>query len=363
MTWPLAAAAGVVVWTVPLYLLIMTATGQSRGRRSLLEKLIWPWAMRRAGVRLYELQDMAESNSTASLCRDEVTWKFLQREDVLYQASARAFRVKATAQFGCTFAVGIVLFSATLSMVDSPWQVLVAMGAALVPVAITALAVRLVLEAGMGRWTTEVVTGTGRRAYALLLEDVPNLREAAAPQLPTPYQDPRTPAVKALQDFARALDHYALERALPDGRSPMPQLAAHFCAASVLVREAGEGVALDRVDSWQRAVGEVERLLSTRLRTVARSCCSAGRHRGAAAGAPKAACLEAAGAAPAGLHRLPGRHRVCGGVLGARCGDRFGSRDGCSDCVGPNGVGFRAGISAHVAARRENVAVELGHWS
>ncbi|MFD8916099.1 hypothetical protein [Streptomyces sp. NPDC059575] len=104
-----------------------------------------------------------------------------------------------------------MLFAATLSMVDSPWQILVAMGAALVPVAITALAVRLVLEAGMGRWTTEVVTGTGRRAYALLLEDVPDLREAAAPRLPTPYQDPRTPAVKAPQDFARALDHYALE--------------------------------------------------------------------------------------------------------------------------------------------------------
>ncbi|MFD8916100.1 hypothetical protein [Streptomyces sp. NPDC059575] len=36
---------------------------------------------------------------------------------------------------------------------------------------------------------------------------------------------------------------------------------AHFCAASALVREAGEGVALDRVDGWRHAVGEVERLL------------------------------------------------------------------------------------------------------
>lgn len=111
----------------------------------------------------------------------------------------------------------------------------------------------------MGRWTTEVVTGTGRRAYALLLEDVPDLREDADPQLPTPYQDPRTP-VKALEDFARGLDRYALERALPDGRSPMPQVVAHFCAASALVREAGVGVALDRVTD-ESAVGEVERLL------------------------------------------------------------------------------------------------------
>lgn len=102
VTWPLAAAIGVVVWTLSLHLLNMTATSQSRGRRSPLEKLLWPWATDRACDRLPDLRRAVENNSVASLRRDEVIWKFLQREDVLYQASGRAFTIKATVQFMCT---------------------------------------------------------------------------------------------------------------------------------------------------------------------------------------------------------------------------------------------------------------------
>jgi hypothetical protein len=74
--------------------------GDARKRRPgrVVQKLLWPWATRRAGDRLSDLQDRVKSNSVASLCRDEVTWKVMQREDVLYQASGRAFTVKATVQ-------------------------------------------------------------------------------------------------------------------------------------------------------------------------------------------------------------------------------------------------------------------------
>jgi hypothetical protein len=64
-----------------------------------------------------------------------------------------------------------------------------------------------------------------------------------------------------LEDFAVALERYAVQRALPDGRNPMPQVVTRFAAAASRLRELRDGIELDRTDGAKRALLEVERIL------------------------------------------------------------------------------------------------------
>ncbi|WDN53018.1 hypothetical protein [Streptomyces clavuligerus] len=187
----------------------------------------------------------------------------MQREDVLYQVSRRALALKMIVPVSTSVSAGVALAAAALQRTSwHVWRDAIA---------------SLVANQGMRRWTTEAVTVTVRRAYEALLQ--PLEVTGKEPPMVSPFNSPHVVAVRALEDFAIALERYAVQRALPDGRNPMPQVVARFAAAAALVRELGEGVELDRIDGAKRALLEVERMLkvlaSGRLQDLAPGAVSA----------------------------------------------------------------------------------------
>ncbi|MEU5434683.1 hypothetical protein AB0G73_15095 [Streptomyces sp. NPDC020719] len=190
---------------------------------------------------------------------DRPTLDYLQREDVLYQASGRAFRLEAIAPVMLSIAAGMALTGNIQRGSWHVWRDAIAAVALVVPLLITGGVIWLAMNPGMQRWTTEAVTSAARRAYEALLQ--PLETAGKEPPAASPFHSPHVAAVQALEDFAIALERYALQRALPDGRNPMPRVVARLSAAAALVRDLRDGVELDRIDGGKRALLEVERLL------------------------------------------------------------------------------------------------------
>ncbi|MFF2975020.1 hypothetical protein ACFVS5_16280 [Streptomyces albidoflavus] len=183
----------------------------------------------------------------------------MEREDVLYQVSRMALGIKMILPVLTAFSTGLVLATTIEGTAWHVWRDALAVGAFMAPILITGVIASLVSNQGMQRWTTEAVTATARRAYEALLK--PLEVKGKVPPAASPFNSPHVAAVQALEDYAIALEKYALERALPDGRNPMPQVVARFSAAAALVRELRDGVELDRLDGAKRALLGVERML------------------------------------------------------------------------------------------------------
>ncbi len=245
-------------WTMSIWALTMTATSQRRRSRTLLERICWAHARAHARRRRAHLVRQVRDSSLATR-PDRPTLDYLQREDVLYQASRRALALKMVVPVAMSVSAGGALAAAIQHTSWHVWRDAVAMGVLVTPMLITAVIASLVANQGMQRWTTEAMTVTVRRAYEALLQPL----EVTGKEPPTasPFNSPHVAAVQALEDFAIALERYAVQRALPDGRNPMPQVVARFAAAAALVRELRDGVELDRIDGAKRALLEVERIL------------------------------------------------------------------------------------------------------
>nr|WSZ97276.1 hypothetical protein OH820_17870 [Streptomyces sp. NBC_00857] len=249
----------IAAWTLSTWALTMTATSQSGGGRTFLERICWKRARTRAETRRRELERKVRESSLATL-PDDQTLDYLQREDVLYLASKMALAIKMAFPVATSVSAGGAL--AALVELRTSWHVwrdALAMGALLAPMAITFVITWRVGHQGMQRWTTEMVTATARRAYEALLK--PLEVSGKEPSTESPFNSPQVPAVRSLEDFATALERYAVQRALPDGRNPMPQVVAQFSSAAALVRGLRDGVELDRVDGAKRALLEVQRIL------------------------------------------------------------------------------------------------------
>ncbi|MFE0134645.1 hypothetical protein ACFWY6_24235 [Streptomyces sp. NPDC059037] len=263
------ASLAITAWTMSLWALMMTATSQRRGRRTLLERVVWKWAGKRAQRRRDDLDAKVEASDLATL--PETTADYVQREDVLFQASSRASSVKIISTTLLSISTGLVLWGISLGSAWHWWRDLVSMTALVGPILITIGFNLWTMGPGMRRWTTEIVTTTARRSYEELL--APFERSDREPQGEEPFHSPHIPAVHALEDFARALEKYALKRALPDGRRPMAQVVRHYAAAAAHARSLRDGVELDREDGRKQALIEVERMLTvlagTNLRDLA----------------------------------------------------------------------------------------------
>lgn len=251
-------AAIFAAWTMSIWALTMTATSQRRGNRTLLERMCWARAQAHTRRRRAHLVRQIRGSSLATR-PDRPTLDYLQREDVLYQVSRRALAIKMIVPVATSVSAGGALATAIERTSWHIWRDAIAMGALMAPILITSVIASLVTNQGMQRWTTEAVTVTVRRAYEALLQPL----EVTGKEPPTvsPFNAPHVAAVRALEDFAIALERYAVQRALPDGHSPMPQVVARFAAAAALVRELRDGVELDRIDGAKRALLEVERIL------------------------------------------------------------------------------------------------------
>lgn len=247
-----------VAWTTSIWALTLTATSQRRGKRTFLERLCWTRARVRARHRRAHLVRQIQHSSLATR-PDYPTLDYLEREDVLYLVSRRALSIKMIVPILTAFSAGLVLAATIESTAWHVWRDALAVGALMTPILITGVIASLVSNQGMQRWTTEAVTATSRRAYEALLK--PLEVRGKVPPAASPFNSPHVEAVQALEDFAIALERYALERALPDGRNPMPQVVARFSAAAALVRELRDGVELDRLDGAKCALLGVERIL------------------------------------------------------------------------------------------------------
>ncbi|MEE4585270.1 MULTISPECIES: hypothetical protein [Streptomyces violaceusniger group] len=249
----------IAVWTLSIWALSMTATSQSRGNKAFLERICWRWARVRAETRRTKLERDVRESDLATL-PDDRTLDYLQREDVLYQASKKALAVKMVVPVASSVSAGGAL--AALVMQRTSWHVwrdVLAIATLLAPMATTFVISWLVGHQGKQRWTTEIVAATARRAYLALLN--PPDVSGREPSSEAPFNSPQVTAVRALEEFAIALEKYAMQRALPDGRNPMPQVVAQYSSAAALVRELRDDVELDRIDGAKRALLEVERIL------------------------------------------------------------------------------------------------------
>ncbi|MFK0143111.1 hypothetical protein [Streptomyces murinus] len=248
----------VAAWTLSILLLVTTATSQSRSNRTLLERLWWKWATDQARGRRADLERMIDASDHAAR-PDPPTLDYLQREDVLFQASQRVFRAKLRIPAATSVPAGVVLALAVASGKPHEWQEAFIVGVLIWPMAFTVVIMQLVANQGTQRWTTGIVTARARGAYEALLK--PLTVAGWEPLRELPFHGPQVSAVQALEGLALALEQYALQRALPDGRTPMPQVVAHYSSAAALVRELRDGVELDRPDEGRRALLETERIL------------------------------------------------------------------------------------------------------
>ncbi|MDG4857360.1 hypothetical protein P8605_04175 [Streptomyces sp. T-3] len=259
----LGVLCGIVVlaWQMAMVVQATTALSQQRGKRTLLELVVWRWATRRSAERIANLEAKIQDSDTATP-PDRATLQFLRHEDVRFQASSRAFAIKWCVSSALSFAAGIAL--AAVMMVRPPVasQKPLAIVLFLAPI-VTTMALNLfAMNPGMRRWTTDVVTASARRAHEALL--VPFVVTGADPEVrreETSFHSPHIHAVRALEDFARALERYAVQRALPDGTNPMPKVVAHYAAAAAHVRELRDGLELDRDDGRKQALLGVEQML------------------------------------------------------------------------------------------------------
>ncbi|CAM3649143.1 hypothetical protein STAL104432_26980 [Streptomyces albus] len=237
----------------------MTGTSQRRGNRTLLERVCWAHARGRARRRRAHLVRQIRDSPLATLPA-RTTLDYLQREDVLYRVSSNALFIKMAVPVALSVSAGFALAAIIEQTTWHVWRDALAVGALMAPISMTALIASLVTNQGLQRWTTETVTATVRGAYEALLMPL----EASGKEPPTasPFNSPHVGAVRSLEDFATALERYAVQRALPDGRNPMPQVVARYSAAASLVRQLRDEVELDRIDGAKRALREVERILS-----------------------------------------------------------------------------------------------------
>lgn len=252
-------ALAIAAWTMSLWAVTMTATSQRRGKRTLLERAVWRWAIKRAGDRQFALVRKMATSALATL--PGPTMNYVQREDVLFQASSLALAIKMIITSVLAFNAGGALFSFVLSDVSYQPRPILAGAVLAGPIAITVALNTLTMGPGMQRWTTEVITTTARRSYMALLVSF----ETSGPEPETsgaPYHSPHIPAVQALNDFALALEKYAVRRALPDGQEPMPRIVRHYATAAAHVRTLRDGVELDREDGRKQALLEVGRMLT-----------------------------------------------------------------------------------------------------
>ncbi len=244
-----------IVWIISLSVVMVTATAQQKGGRTLLERVFWGWACRMSVRHRFDLIRKVRASGfgfPSMELRD-----YLQREDVLYMASTRAHSIKAVTPVLVSFPTGLTL---ALSLKLERWGFWAPIMFTLVFLcpAFIALAIVLMATQTQRRWTSELVTATGRRAYLALLSDA-----HATGRLPTgsfPFHSPHVPAVKALGAFASALEQYALARIVPDGH-PMPEVAAKYSGAATKLRKLRSGLELDRVEGRVDALIEVHRIL------------------------------------------------------------------------------------------------------
>ncbi|MCM2428561.1 hypothetical protein [Streptomyces sp. RKAG337] len=252
-------ALAITAWTMSLWVVTMTAASQRHGNRTLLERAAWKRAIKRAEDRRAALVRKMATSDLATL--PDSTMDYMQREDVLFQASSRALAMKAIITSVLAFNAGGALFSVVMSSTSDQWRPILACVVLVGPIAITVGLNLLTMGPGMQRWTTEVVTTTARRSYMALL--VPFQTSGPEPGTSgSPYHSPHIPAVRALNDFALSLEKYAVKRALPDGQEPMPRIVRHYATAAAHVRTLRDGVELEREDGRKQALREIGRMLT-----------------------------------------------------------------------------------------------------
>ncbi|MFF5425781.1 MULTISPECIES: hypothetical protein [unclassified Streptomyces] len=248
-------ALALSTWMVAFALLVTTVSAQRRLQRTWLERLLWPWAKRRAWKSRAALEARIEAVHREK--PPQPVMDYLQREDVLFRASSWAVKTKTCTTLLLSFNAGGAL--AAVGVDGEWWHKLFACFMFVLPAALTMGFSAAALRAGMQRWTTECVTTTVRRAYEALL--VPFEAAGPEPRADRPYQAPHIPSVEALSGFARALEEYAVSRALPDRRNPMPLVVRHCSAAASHVRVLRDGLELEGESSREQVLREVERML------------------------------------------------------------------------------------------------------
>lgn len=253
------AVLACTAWTAALWALCMTATSQRRARPSWLERARWSKATEQAKDERESLKAKVRASDLATPLNPD-TLAYLEREDVLFKAASSALRIKMLTTSLLSFNAGIALFVVALG-IEGRWQALIAYGSLCAPVGITVALNLLATGPETRRWSTDTLTNTARRTYESLLDPF-KVTGNQPDKDGTPYHSPHVAAVRNLDDFARALERYAVQRALPDGRTPMPRVVAQYVSAAELVRELRDAVELDREDGRKRALLEVERMLN-----------------------------------------------------------------------------------------------------
>ncbi|MFD8087242.1 hypothetical protein ACFV4F_36760 [Kitasatospora sp. NPDC059722] len=260
-------ALAVMMWIISLGLTLQTAPAARLPKATWSERISWRGARKAAAQRAAVLRTK-EGRLTSPL--SATAREYLQRSDHLTLASLRGIKFKMALPAVLSIFAGLALMRRAEHSLSGAWK-----GAAtLLSIAPAFSSIVIFLLAGVpaqSRWTTSII---GTHAYESLVKLIDPFRMGVEPSSIRPFEPPHTEAVRSLENLATALERYALQRALPDGRTPMPDVVQEYATAAALVRKLRGGVELDgetgRIAARDEIQHLVECLADNRIRDIAR---------------------------------------------------------------------------------------------
>lgn len=247
------------LWVLGLGLSISTAGAGGRDTLTLSERIALPlarWRAKRSGKILAKrVQGLDESLRLSGAAQS-----YLRREDVLARAEIYGMGIRWTPSVCLAFVTGGLLALRVSRSDLGVWRDSLAMYVFVAIVFLTLLVLLWTSTPQRSRWTTWAMSGNARRAFGTLL--VPMRRGDEDDDVCTfGFRPPQAPAVRGLENLAYSMEHYALKRALPNGRTPMVDVVRIYGAVAQDMRSLRDAVEIGREDERDHALREVRRVI------------------------------------------------------------------------------------------------------
>ncbi|MGW1052026.1 hypothetical protein [Streptomyces sp. NPDC002521] len=263
------SALAVGFWWIALSLLIGTAGAGRRDGLTVSERIVLPlarWLAKRGDESLGEKVDRLEDSHKLS----PMARKFLKREDMLAQTEIYGMFLRWLP--GMTLAVGAggLLAARVARSQLGGWGDSLAMYVFVAVMTLTMLVLFWTSNPQRSRWSTWAVSSNARRAFLALIKPFGSANQESTATDPdrtdtdqdsTTFRPSQVTAVRELENLALSMERYAIQRALPDGRTPMPEVVKVYGSAALSMRALRETVEVDREDAREQALREVRRII------------------------------------------------------------------------------------------------------
>lgn len=249
------SALAVGFWWVALCLLISTAGAGRRDGLTLSERVALPVARRSAGRRDAslgtELEHLGDSFKLSDTARD-----FIKREDTLAQTEIYGMTLRWLPSMIFALVAGGLLALRVARSSLGGWEASLAMYVFMATLILTFLVLYWTSTPQHSRWSTWAVSSNARRAFLALSRSFAHSDEGKIA-----FQPSQAPAVRELENLASSMERYAIQRAFPDGRTPMAEVVKVYGSAAMAMRSLRDTIEVDREDAREQTLREVRRVI------------------------------------------------------------------------------------------------------